>query len=172
MSPGVENRQSDRYCVEFCVMVHKVNQWLGAADQNPPMVEIRTLQLTEDVVSSRTARYALIAFGWLCVAIGLVGIVVPGLPTTVFILIAAWAFSRSSERFQRWLYEHPRFGPTIVAWRERGAIPLKAKVLAIVMMSVSLAWIVFYVADGWLLPFVVGTIMVGAGAYVVSRPSE
>jgi hypothetical protein len=72
---------------------------------------------------SRTGRYVLIAFGWLCVAIGLVGIVVPGLSTTVFLLIAAWAFSRSSPRFQEWLVEHPRLGPPVQAWRDRGAFP-------------------------------------------------
>ncbi|MEL0022405.1 MAG: YbaN family protein, partial [Rickettsiales bacterium] len=68
---------------------------------------------------------------------GLIGIVVPGLPTTVFLLMAAWAFSRSSERFQNWLLAHPRLGPPVIAWRERGAIPARAKILAVAMMSVS-----------------------------------
>ncbi|MEK9644419.1 MAG: YbaN family protein [Alphaproteobacteria bacterium] len=86
---------------------------------------------------ARSARYALIAFGWICVAVGVIGIVVPGLPTTVFLLMAAWAFSRSSERFQNWLLAHPRLGPPVIAWRERGAIPARAKILAVAMMSVS-----------------------------------
>ena len=119
---------------------------------------------------SRTGRYLLIAFGWLCVAIGLVGIVVPGLPTTVFLLIAAWAFSRSSERFQAWLVEHPRLGPPIQAWRDRGAIPMKAKVLADLMMTISLAIIIFY-GSGWIFPAAIGAIMAGAAAFVISRPN-
>ncbi len=121
-------------------------------------------------MTSRTGRYLMIAFGWLCVGVGIIGVVVPGLPTTVFLLIAAWAFSRSSERFQRWLIEHPRFGPPVVAWRDRGAIPPRAKVLAVVMMCTSLAIIVVY-GDGWILPTVTGTIMACAAAYVVSRPN-
>lgn len=121
-------------------------------------------------MTSRTGRYLMIAFGWLCVGIGLVGVVVPGLPTTVFLLIAAWAFSRSSERFQRWLIEHPHLGPPVKAWRDRGAIPLKAKVLAVVMMSGSLAIIIAY-GDGWILPTIVGTIMACAAAFVVTRPN-
>jgi uncharacterized protein len=122
-------------------------------------------------MKSRTGRYLMIVFGWICVGVGLIGIVVPGLPTTVFLLIAAWAFSRSSERFQRWLVEHPRLGPPITAWRDRGAIPLKAKVLAVIMMSASLAIIIFYGGGGWIFPTVVGAIMAGAAAYVISRPN-
>lgn len=122
-------------------------------------------------MNSRTGRYLLIALGWLCILVGLIGVVVPGLPTTVFLLIAAWAFSKSSDRFQRWLLDHPRLGPPVIAWRERGAIPLKAKVLAIVMMAASLSIIVFYVASDWVLPTVVGSIMAAAGAYVVTRPN-
>lgn len=122
-------------------------------------------------MNSRTGRYLLIAFGWLCVGIGLVGVVVPGLPTTVFLLAAAWAFSKSSERFQRWLIEHPTLGPPVVAWRERRAIPLKAKVLAVIMMSTSLAIIIVYGGGGWIFPTIVGVIMACAAAYVVSRPN-
>lgn len=122
-------------------------------------------------MTSRTGRYLLIAFGWLCVGIGLVGIVVPGLPTTVFLLVAAWAFSKSSERFQRWLMEHPYLGPPVQAWRDRGAIPLKAKVLAVVTMSASLAIIIFYGGGGWVFPAVVGAIMAGAATFVISRPN-
>jgi len=120
---------------------------------------------------SRTGRYLLIVFGWLCVAIGLVGIVVPGLPTTVFLLIAAWAFSRSSPRFQEWLVEHPRLGPPVQAWRDRGAIPVKAKVLAVLMMSMSLMILIVYGGGGWIFPAAVGAIMAGAAVYVISRPN-
>lgn len=122
------------------------------------------------LISSRVARCGLIAFGWACVCIGLVGVVVPGLPTTVFMLMAAWAFSKSSERFQRWVLEHPRIGPSVVAWRERGAVPLKAKVLAVSMMSASFAWIVC-IAHSWALPALVGTIMACVAVYLVSRPT-
>lgn len=58
---------------------------------------------------------------------GIVGIFVPGLPTTVFILLAAFAASRGSERLHRYLLAHPRFGPVIDAWQRHGAVPRRAK---------------------------------------------
>jgi uncharacterized protein len=123
------------------------------------------------LVNSRPCRFALTGIGFLCIAIGLVGIVIPGLPTTVFLLIAAWAFSRSSDRFQRWLCEHPFLGPPVIAWRDHGAVPLKAKVLAIVMMAASLLVIVIYNGAGWMLPTFVGGIMAAVAAYLVTRPT-
>jgi uncharacterized membrane protein YbaN (DUF454 family) len=120
---------------------------------------------------ARSARYALIAFGWICIAVGVIGIVVPGLPTTVFLLMAAWAFSRSSERFQNWLLAHPRLGPPVIDWRERGAIPVRAKILAVAMMSASFAWIVLYVAHSWEFPAAIGVVMAGGAAFVVTRPN-
>jgi len=85
------------------------------------------------------ARPALIAFGWLNVGIGLVGVVLPLLPTTVFLLIALWAFSKSSPRFHTWLYSHPRFGPVLHDWHMERAIPGYAKALALTMMGISVA---------------------------------
>ncbi len=119
---------------------------------------------------AKCRRYALIAFGWFCVVVGLVGVVVPGLPTTVFMIVAAWAFSRSSERFQSWLVGHPRFGPAVTAWRERGAIPRRAKYLALATMTVSLAAIALLFAGSWVLPAAVGGIMVCVGLFIVTRP--
>ncbi len=87
------------------------------------------------------SRHALVAFGWLNVGLGMVGVVLPVMPTTVFLLIALWAFSKSSPRFHDWLYDHPRFGPALQDWRRERAIPLKAKVLALTMMSLSIAWL-------------------------------
>lgn len=58
-------------------------------------------------------RYALLAIGWLSVVLGVIGIFVPVLPTTPFLLLAAACFARSSPRFYRWLVEHPRLGPWI-----------------------------------------------------------
>lgn len=82
-------------------------------------------------------RYLLLAFAALCVALGVIGIFVPGLPTTVFILLAAWAAARSSPRFSAWLETHQTFGPMIHDWRERGAVSRRAKISATVVMSIS-----------------------------------
>jgi uncharacterized membrane protein YbaN (DUF454 family) len=77
---------------------------------------------------------------------GLAGIFLPLLPTTPFVLLAAFCFSRGSSRCERWLVEHPRFGPMVRDWREHHAIPLRAKQLAWVMMALGSAW------AAWVLP--------------------
>lgn len=116
-------------------------------------------------------RQALLALGWACVALGIVGIFVPGLPTTVFLLIAAWAFSRSSQRFHRWLYDHPRLGRPIRDWHAHRVIPLRAKLLALTMMTASVTVLAVFVSAHWALPVGVGALLALIAAYIVSRPS-
>lgn len=84
----------------------------------------------------------LIAFGFLFLAIGIVGIFVPLLPTTPFLLLTAICFERGSERFHRWLVQHRVFGPPIRDWKQHQAIRPKYKVLASAMMAGS-AWFIF-----------------------------
>lgn len=80
----------------------------------------------------RPLRNAIAARLWwllayVSLAVGIVGIFVPGLPTTVFVLVAAYAASRGSERLHRWLHAHPRFGPAIRDWQAHGAVSRRAK---------------------------------------------
>lgn len=75
-------------------------------------------------------------------AFGLVGIVVPGLPTTVFVLISAYAAARGSERLHAWLLAHPRFGPAIDDWQRHGAVSRRAKWAASVAMLACAAILV------------------------------
>lgn len=77
--------------------------------------------------------------------VGLVGIVVPLLPTTPFLLLAIAGFSRSSPRFEAWLRGHPRLGPPIVAWEQHRSIALRAKILATILMGVSFSFPIFLV---------------------------
>lgn len=81
------------------------------------------------------ARYLLLLFAGLCLALGVIGIFVPGLPTTVFILMAAWAAARSSPRFHNWLESHPLFGAMLRDWRLHGAVSRRSKITATVMMT-------------------------------------
>lgn len=88
-------------------------------------------------------RWCLMALGWLAFATGIVGIVLPLLPTTPFMLLAAALFARSSPRFHRWLLTHPWFGPPIVDWLQYRGIRRQARRRAIIFIlltfSVSLA---------------------------------
>tara|TARA_Y100000780_G_scaffold170783_1_gene156028 strand:- start:163 stop:597 length:435 start_codon:yes stop_codon:yes gene_type:complete len=119
----------------------------------------------------RIFKIILLVFGCINVGIGTVGLVVPGLPTTIFLIIALWAFSQSSDRFHRWLYNHRLFGPSLRKWTEQGAIPNKAKGLAVLVMCVS--WVViFYSMEHWAWPVFTGALMISVIIYILSRPSH
>jgi len=76
-------------------------------------------------------RPVLLALGWVCVALGLTGVLIPGMPTTVFLLIAAWCFLRSSPRAHQWLLNHPVLGPYVRDYLSGNGMPLKAKIISI-----------------------------------------
>lgn len=77
------------------------------------------------------------ALALLCVVLAGIGVVLPGLPTVPFLLVAAWAGGHGWPRLERWLLAHPRLGPPIHRWRAHGAVPRRAKWFASSMMVVS-----------------------------------
>ena len=128
-----------------------------------------------ETVSRRGSAFSrpfLLALGWLMVGLGFVGIVVPGLPTVPFLLVALWAFSKSSQRFHDWLYNHPRLGPPLRDWRDHGAISVRAKILAVATMAASFVWVTFGIATDWVLPTVLAACLVPAAAFIVTRPGR
>ncbi len=96
-------------------------------------------------------RAAFLGAGFLSLGLGILGVFLPVLPTTPFVLLAAACFARSSERFYRWLMEHRAFGPLVREWRAYRSIPYRTKLVAIALMAASLtASIVFFVRPAWL----------------------
>ncbi|MDS9466829.1 YbaN family protein [Paracoccus sp. MBLB3053] len=85
-------------------------------------------------------RYLWLAFGWLALTVGLIGILLPVMPTVPFLLVAVWAFARSSPRIGARIMRHPRFGPPIRAWRKRGVVGRNAKIWATTAMTCGVAW--------------------------------
>ena len=116
-------------------------------------------------------KIMLLGLGWVCVALGIVGIVLPVLPTTPFLLVAAWAFARSSPRFREWLVGHKTLGPYVNDWNEYGAIPTRAKVLAIAVMSASSAWLFGWSGLSVPIVTVAGLCMLGAAVFILTRPN-
>lgn len=82
---------------------------------------------TPQVPRDRVRRGVYLVLAWMALALGVIGIVVPGLPTTPFVLLAAWAAARSSERLHTWLRGHRLFGPMIRDWQATGAVSRRAK---------------------------------------------
>ena len=99
---------------------------------------------------SAALRALFVALGTLFLAIGIVGIFVPLLPTTPFLLLASACYLRGSERMHRWLLSHGRLGAYIRAYEEGRGIPLRAKVLALTMMWASIGYAVYRFAYPWL----------------------
>lgn len=89
-------------------------------------------------------------FAVLCVILGLIGAVVPGMPTTVFILMAAWAAVRSSPRLHGWLYAHSLFGPMLRNWDDGGQVSRRVKWMASASMVFSSALIFHVAKNPWL----------------------
>jgi len=108
-------------------------------------------------------------FGLLCVGLALAGVVLPLVPTTPFLLLAAWAFARSSPRLHAWLMAHPHFGPLIRNWREHGSIDRRTKLFALIAM---LAALVLSAVLGVRL-LIIGIqifVFLGVGYFILSRP--
>jgi hypothetical protein len=106
--------------------------------------------------------------GLLAVVLGVIGIFLPILPTVPFMLLAAFLFARSNPAWEQRILEHPRFGPPIHAWRERGAIGRKAKVASVLALSGSAGLGLWLLPEPWRwLP--VG-IAVTCGAWIGTRP--
>lgn len=114
-------------------------------------------------------RIAYIAVGWLAVGLGLIGVVLPGLPTTPFMLVAAYSFSKGSPRLRNWLLDHATFGPPIHDWEDRGAISRRAKILAVVMMAVVFSISLLLSLPLWAL-VVQALCLSGAATFILTRP--
>ena len=90
-------------------------------------------------------RKLLILLGSLSLALGLLGIALPLLPTTPFLLLSATCYFHGSDRLYRWLMAHPTLGPYIRSFREDKTIPLRAKVVSVTMVWVTLLYCIFFV---------------------------
>ena len=109
---------------------------------------------------------------WVFVLLAAIGAVLPVMPTTPFLLLALWGFSKCSLRFHNLLYNHKLFGPTIQCWDKYQVISVYAKTLAISMMSISFISIIFFTEYHYSIK-VITFIFIAYGAYfVLSKPSK
>ncbi|UYO01504.1 MAG: YbaN family protein [Devosia sp.] len=109
--------------------------------------------------------------GLVLTALGIIGAFLPLMPTTIFLILAAGCFTRSSPKLENWLLNHARFGPTLRNWRQHGAIAPRAKLLASmgITLGVVCFWIVARPPFWWWLAG--AGFMGGSLAYVLSRPN-
>ncbi len=109
--------------------------------------------------------------GLVALALGIVGIFLPVMPTVVFLLVAAGCFAKSNPEWERRIVEHPRFGPPIVRWRANGAIGPGAKAAALLALAGSAAMGLLLVReDPW--RWVPLGVLLLVGPYILTRPNQ
>ncbi len=119
-------------------------------------------------LSGRRSRWALILAGNFFVALGLLGILFPLLPTTPFLLLAAACFLRSSERFYNWLMNNKLLGNYIKNYTEKKSIPLKVKVLSLSFLWLTIGYSVFFVVNICLLRVILILVAIGVTIHGLS----
>ena len=116
-------------------------------------------------------RPLLLVAGTLCVILGVLGIFLPLLPTTPFLLLAAAAYARSSEKFYDWLINHKWFGEYIQNFRSGKGIPMRAKIKAIVVLWISIAFSMIYATDILWVRLVLGSCGLGITIFLIRFPT-
>ena len=105
--------------------------------------------------------------GLISLALGILGIFLPILPTTPFLLLSAALFMRSSDKLYRWLMNHPQLGPYVRNFREHKALPLRVKIISVTLLWGTLLWCAFGVAGHWALSLLFLSIATGVTIYLL-----
>ncbi len=115
------------------------------------------------------SRMVFVITGWLAVGLGLIGVILPILPTTPFMILAAFCFARGSPRARAWLVDRSRFGAHITVWEEEGAIAPAAKRLAVTVMALVFVASIIFMLPWWVI--LIQAICMGpAAAFILTRP--
>jgi len=124
--------------------------------------------LNKRKITKRLGKLALILVGHFSAALGILGIFIPLLPTTPFLLLAAACYARSSDRFYIWLINNRWLGNYIKNYREKKIIPLKVKVLSLSLLWIIIGFSIFFVVNIFLLRVILILIVIGVSIHVLS----
>ena len=116
-------------------------------------------------------KIILLSLGWLCVSLAFIGVFVPGIPTTIFLIIALWSFTKSSRKFQTWLLNHKRFGPILENWQSHKVVPQRAKI-SMVVLQISAVLLVHYFLNNLIITIGLAIILIIVAIYVLSLPNK
>jgi len=116
-------------------------------------------------------RILLLSLGWACVGFAFIGIFIPGIPTTPFLIVALWAFAQSSKKFHAWLLNHKRFGPILQNWESHRVVPRKAKTLMVILQIFAVIMFHFSIQNIYLTGILAITLIIVA-RWVLTFPSE
>lgn len=129
-----------------------------------------TADASADVARSTHANLLWVVAGWLALGVGAVGALLPVLPTTPFVIVAAFAFGKGSPRLRQWLVDHHLFGQAILDWEAHGAIARPYKFLACALMAATFTISALAGLASYILA-IQAACMIPAAIYVLTRPS-
>lgn len=109
--------------------------------------------------------------GAVFLGLGILGIALPVLPTVPFLLVAAWAFARSSPRLRQKILNHPTYGPPVRAWQERGAIGRIAKIWAVGAMAFGVGLALWLQLPHWIVA-IQAAVCLAVAVFIVTRPES
>lgn len=124
------------------------------------------------VVKNRALRVLLLGLGFAFLGLAFVGIAVPGLPTTGPVLLAAFLFSKSSERFDNWLVTNRLFGTIVQDWRAGRGFSVRGKTIAIVAIIISFGITTIFFVDNIYLRVALWLLAIGIAIYILTRPTK
>ena len=115
-------------------------------------------------------RIFLLFLAWFCGGAAFVGIFLPGIPTTPFLIVALWAFAKTSKKFHTWLLNHKRFGPILSNWESHKVVPRKAKILMVILQIFAVVMFHYSLQNIYLTVGLIIILLIVA-RYVLSLPS-
>ena len=115
-------------------------------------------------------NYIYIFLGLLFLVLGFIGLLLPVIPTTPFILVSVWFFARSSKKLENWLVNHKIFGKSIRDWKEKGAISKKAKMSAIPLILFSFSTTIYF-SELFYLNLFLAFLGISISTFIITRPS-
>ena len=116
-------------------------------------------------------RIILLSLGFLCVGLAFIGIFIPGIPTTPFLIVALWAFAQSSKKFHAWLLNHKRFGTVLRNWEAHKVVPIKAKITMVILQITAVAMIQ-YSMNNIFITIGLAVLLLCVAWYVISLPNK
>ena len=102
-------------------------------------------------------------------ALAIVGVFIPGLPTVPFLLLTAWFAARGSKRLHSWLYAHPHLGKLLIDWEQHGAVSRTSKIIAVLMLIISYCIMFYRINNIWLLVGL-ACLFISVSAFLITRP--
>lgn len=117
--------------------------------------------------SASISKPFLIILGWLFISFGVIGIFLPLLPTTIFFILAAWCFSKSSDKFYNWLINHPRFGKFVRDYYDKRGMPTRSKIIAITMMITTISLSAIFFTQNIIVRIILFFLALGISIYII-----